>query len=676
MKFSALVALLLFSFTLFSQDNRKIVEAFHIKNNLISIDGKLGEAEWQLAPEAGQFIQFQPRLGKPAEFDTRFRVLYDDQYLYIGIHCFDPEPGKIVSQVTKREGPLDADDCIGIGLDTFCDRRTAYVFFTNILGTQTDGRMSDNGRTWDITWDGEWLSGGSRTDFGWSAEVAIPFTSLKFNPGTGRNWGLGLLRVIPRNLGVDAWTGPLEDIQRVSQWGTLSGLDLKTAKKKLQIIPHVITKFEEGKNTDFEPGLDLRYAFSQTVSLNLTVNPDFAIIEADEEVINLTRFETYLPEKRNFFLEGSEIYSQRIRLFYSRRIEDIYGGMKVYGKMGKYEVSFLTAQGKPGEDPENISSNFSVFRLRRDIFKSSNIGFLVANNYGDGMSRGSAGLDLLHFFSEKVNFTGQFCLSYGDYDTGNLAFFLRPSYDSSTFHIHLRYTRIGEHFADNANATGYIEDDDRHELDSNLSKTWWIKKHGIERLEYSSNYNIYWSIQGVLRSWEIFQEIELDLSNKFSLEVNYINDYKLYEKEFYNQRTVFELGYNTREWQSGFISYAFGRNFDSDLKLFGGGVNLKLLKSLSLEYSLNRLVLDPDPDLETKWIHIIRLTNYFTPDLFLKFFFQSNSAIAKQNIQLVFVYRFQPPFGTIQLAYQKGTAPIGEESEQGHTLFVKLSYVF
>ena len=676
MKIPAVVSLLLLSLSLFSQNSGKTLKAIRVDEKTIRVDGKLDEKEWKLAPVAGQFIQFEPRLGEPAEFDTRFRVLYDDHYLYVGISCFDPEPDKIVSRVTKREGPLDTDDSIGIGLDTFGDRRTAYVFFTNILGTQLDGRLSDNGRTWDTTWDGEWKSAGSRTDFGWTAELAIPFTSLKFNPGNDRTWGFGMVRFVPRSLGVDTWTGPVEDFKRVSQFGTLTGLNLKTSRKKYQIIPHVIAKFEKDQKAQVDLGLDLRYAFSQTVSANLTVNPDFAIIEADEEVINLTRFETYLPEKRNFFLEGSEIYSQRIRLFYSRRIEDIYGGLKVYGKLGKYEVSFLTAQSKPGSDLDDLSANFTVFRLRRDIFKSSNIGFLVANKHADGLSRGSMGLDVVHFFSEKVNFTGQFCLSYGEENHQNLAFFLRPSYDTSTFHIHLRYTQLGENFADNANSVGYIKDDDRRELDSNLTKTWWIKKHGIERLEYSSNYNIYWSIQGELRSWEIFQEIELDLSNKFSLEVEYINDYKLYEKEFHNHRTIFELGYNTREWQSAFVSYAFGRNFDSDLQLFGGGVHLKLLKSLSLEYSLNRLVLDPDPDLETKWVHILRLTNYFTPDLYLKFFYQSNSAISKQNIQLVFVYRYQPPFGTVQLAYQKGTAAIGEESDQGHTLFVKVSYVF
>jgi hypothetical protein len=666
----------LFSLNLSAQFQIKKVGATKIKNKTIVVDGKLDEPLWQKSAVATDFIQFEPHKGRPASFKTEARILFDDRFIFIGVSCYDPEPEKIVSRITKREGVIDSDDSISIGLDTFADKRTAYAFFTNILGTQLDGRLSDNGRTWDTTWDAEWKSKGSRTEYGWCVEVAIPFASLKFNPGKNKTWGFGLGRIIPRKLERSTWTGPVEDFDRVSQFGVLTGLDLKKTRKKYQIIPHVITKVEQDEKTEFEAGIDIRYAFSQAVSANLTVNPDFAIIEADEEVVNLTRFETFLPEKRNFFLEGSEIYQQRIKLFYSRRIEDIYGGLKLYGKLGKYEFSTLVVQSKPGDDPEDLSANYTVFRLRRDFSKSSNIGFLMANKLTDGRLSGSAGIDIVHFFSEKVNFTGQFCLSYGEHNTRNLAFFLRPSYDSSTFHIHLRYTRLGEHFADNANEVGFHRDDDRHELDSNITKTWWIKKHGIDRLEYSSNYNIYWSIKGTLRSWDIFQQVEVDFSNKLSLEIEYNNEFKLYEKKFYNHSTQFELGYNTREWQYAVARYEFGRNFDSDYYLFGGGVNLKLLKSLSLEYRLNRLYLDPDPDDENKWIHILRLTNYFTKDLYLKFFYQTNTAISKQNIQLVFVYRFQPPFGTIQLAYQKGTSRIGEESEQGHTLFLKFSYVF
>ncbi len=640
------------------------------------VDGKLSEPEWGQAKIAGDFLQFEPHKGEPAVFKTEIRVLYTESHLYLGIDCRDPEPGKIIARLTKRDSDLTNDDAIGIGLDTFLDRRTAYYFFTNPLGTQTDGRLSDNGRTSDATWDGEWQSAAVITSSGWSAEIAVPFSILKFRPGKDRTWGLGFIRSIPRKLEKNTWTGPMEAYTRVSQFGILRGLELKKSEKKFMVIPHVITKVQQDEKTELSTGVDVRYAISQSLSANLTANPDFATIEADQEQINLTRFELRLAEKRNFFLEGSEIYSQRIRLFYSRRIADIHGGVKLYGKKGGYEFAAMTVQSKADDEPNIDSANYSIFRLRKDIFKSSTIGFLAANKMVGSRSFGSVGLDLVHFFSEKVNLTGQLALSYGDYSKENLALFLRPSYDSSTFHIHLRYTQLGENFADNANNVGFIRDDDRHELDSAVEKTWWLKKHGIDRTAYSSNYNIYWSKKGVLRSWQIDQEFNLDLTNKFSFEIEYTKEFKLYEKEFNNHRAEFSLGYNTREWQSVRMQYEFGRNFDLDFKLYGVAFNFKLLKSLSLEYELDRLFLDPDPENESTYLHVVRLTNYFTRDLYFKFFYQTNTAITKSNIQALFVYRFQPPFGTIQFAYQKGTARFGEAGNQGHTLFLKISYVF
>jgi hypothetical protein len=423
-------------------------------------------------------------------------------------------------------------------------------------------------------------------------------------------------------------------------------------------------------------GVDARYAFSQAVSGNLTINPDFATVEADQEEINLTRFETYLPEKRNFFLEGSEIYQQRIQLFYSRRISDIYGGAKVYGKFDGYEFQGLTAQTKKNEEREEDSANFTVFRLKRDVMKSSNIGFITANKLVNGKNWGTTGIDTALYFSDTFKFTGQLALSYGDQNTDNIAFFLRPSYDTSTFHIHLRYTQLGRNFAENADKVGFIRDDNRRELDSSLSKTFFPRKVGFERIEYDSNYNIYWGLDGTLRSWKIDQEVGFDLKNKFSITLEHHEEFKLYEKEFRNRQSEIDIGYNTREWQHASVAYSFGRNFDRDFQLLEGNVNFKLTQDLSVSYGLERVLFDPDPENDSTWIHVIRATNYFTNDLFIKLFYQLNTVIDKNNIQILFVYRFQPPFGSIQVAYQKGTGEFGEKGTQGHTLFLKFAYMF
>ena len=642
----------------------------------IKVDGVLDEPIWESAPEASDFIQLQPEKGNPASERTVAKVLFDDKYVYFGFWCYDSEPEKIVGRMTKRDTDIRSDDSVYILIDTFYDRRTCYYVSTNLLGTQWDGRITENGRTFNATWDGIWKSGAHRTDFGWTAEFAIELSSIKYKPGENKTWGLSLGRGIPRKLEFSFWTGPLESAYKVSLFGELKGLNLKKAEKKIQIIPHIISKAQEGQKTTAEVGVDARYAFSQTVSGNVTINPDFATIEADQEVINLTRFETYLTEKRNFFLEGSEIYQQRLRLFYSRRISDIYGAAKVYGKVGGYEFQGLTAQTREEEAIGEDSANFTVFRLKKDVMKSSNLGFIVANKLMNGKNGGTTGIDTALYFSDTFSFTGQLALSYGDNNTDNVAFFLRPSYDTSTFHIHLRYTQLGTNFADNANKVGFIRDDNRRELDSSLSKTFFPRKLGFERIEYDSNYNIYWGLNGTLRSWKIDQEVGFDLKNKFSVTLEHHEEFKLFEKEFRNRQTEIDIGYNTREWQHASVAYSFGKNFDSDFQLLEGRINFKLTQDISISYGLERVIFDPDPENDSTWIHVLRATNYFTNDLFIKLFYQLNTVIDKSNIQVLFVYRFQPPFGSIQVAYQKGTARFGEKGAQGHTLFLKFAYMF
>jgi len=642
----------------------------------VKIDGSLDEAVWNEASKASDFIQLEPEKGSPVSEKTLVSVLFDGRSIYFGFWCYDSEPKKIAGRVTKRDMDLRTDDSVYVLIDTFHDRRSCYFVCTNPLGTQWDGRITENGRTVDSTWDGIWKSAAQRTDFGWTAEFAVELRSIKYEPGEGKTWGMNLGRGIPRKLEFSFWTGPLESAYKVSQFGELAGLDLEKAAKKIQVIPHVISKAEEGKKTTAQAGLDARYAFSQAVSGNLTVNPDFATVEADQEVINLTRFETYLSEKRNFFLEGSEIYQQRINLFYSRRISDIYGGAKVYGKVKGYEFQGLTAQTKENKETGESSANFTVFRLKKDVMKSSNIGFTAANKLINGKNWGTTGMDAALYFSDRFKFTGQLAASYGDDTTDNIAFFIRPSYDTSTFHVHLRYTQLGRNFADNANAVGFIRDDNRRELDSALSKTFFPKKWVFERIEYSSNYNIYWGLDGTLRSWKIDQEANVDLKNKFSFNLEHHEESKLYEKEFRNRQSELGLGYNTREWQHAAFTCSFGQNFDRDFQMLEGEVNFKLTRAFSASYELERVLFDPDPENDSTWIHVLRATNYFTNDLFVKLFYQINTVIDKSNVQVLFVYRFQPPFGSVQIAYQKGTGEFGERGVQGHTLFLKFAYMF
>lgn len=642
------------------------------------IDGGLDEEEWRNAATVTGLIQFEPHKGEPASVMTVFKILYDRDYIYFGFICHDPEPEKIQLGPNRRDGISSGSgtDVVTVKLDTFNDRRSAYFFRTNPAGVQHDGRVSDGGLTSDTDWDGVYKSAGAYTETGWSAEMAIPFSTIKYRPGKNQSWGLNFSRYFPRNIEKSFWTGPLEDYRRLSDMGSLTGLDLENSSARPELIPHVISQSQKNEGTHLSIGLDARQKFSQSVSGYLTANPDFSTIEADREQVNLTRFELNLPEKRPFFLEGNDAYKQRIRLFYSRRIADIYGGLKVYGKLGSNEISAITTQAKKNEEELLSSANYSVFRMKRDVLGASVVGVTAANRYRDGRNQGTAGLDTSLIFTDKVTFTGQFATSYGDGSKTDYALFLRPAYDSQTFHTHFRYTFLGENFGDNANAVGFIRDDNRHELDTAINKTFWMRKWGLDRFDYSSNYNIYWGMDKTLRSWDVWQKLSFDLQNKFSFGLRHEQEYKLFEKDFRNNYTTFDIGYNTREWQQVFAAYQFGENFDSDFTLITAGLQQNITRDLSVEYSLSKLDLTPDPENESTWIHIIVANQYFTKDLYLKLFYQVNTSIDKNNIQLTFAYRFQPPFGLVQVAYQKGTAEFGEAGTQGHTLFLKFAYVF
>ena len=439
-------------------------------------------------------------------------------------------------------------------------------------------------------------------------------------------------------------------------------------------MPYALSQAQDGLSPTGSVGLDVRYAVTPQTSTFLTVNPDFATVEADQEEINLTRFEVSLTEKRQFFIEGQELFNQRIQTFYPRRISDIAAGAKALGRQGPWTFALLTTHGDIPDASSGVT--YTVGRVRRDVSSRSNIGFLIADRDHEGQRQGSIELDANLFFTDTFGLTGQLVESYGEYGRGSLAFFLRPSYDSSTAHAHVLYSHLGDRFADNVNAIGFVRDDDRRELDGAIDKTFWPTGGAAERIQYGSVYNAYWGQTGTLRSWQVDESLSVDWRNKWSTSVSHTQEFKRFEKDFRNRQTGLELGYNTRAWESIRGGLTLGHNFGADFTLWSTAARYTVTPELSAEYELQRLVLDPDPDDEGTWIHVVRANQFFTKDLFVRLFFQTNSAIDRRNIQAVFVYRYMPPFGTIQVAYQRGTAEFGKRSDQGNTLFTKITTVF
>ena len=636
------------------------------------IDGIVNDMEWAGASMETSFIQFEPRRGDQSDVRTETLTLYDAGHLYVAFRAWDTEP--ITAQLTQRDADLLRDDAVAVVIDTTFDRRTGYYFITNALGTQADGRISDDGSSTESSWDAAWQSVASRTDYGWSAEFSIPLSSIRYAAGENRTWGINVGRSRRRSLELSFWSGPLDRQWRVSEAGRLSGLNVPPPIDRIQVVPYGLTRLQDGVAPHREAGIDARYALTPTTAVYGTLFPDFATIEADQEQINLTRFELTLPEKRQFFIEGQEQFNQRFRTFYSRRIADIDAGGKVLGKQGPWTMAFISAQGDiPGASRR---ANYSVARAQRDVSGRSNVAVMAANRRFDGLDEGSFSADANLFFSRTFGMTAQVVKSYGRFGHGTNAFFIRPSYDSSTGHFHVRYGHLGDRVADNLNAVGQIVDDDRRELDSHITKTIWIRNGGFEQIKHDSNYNIYWGQTGVLRSWKVDEALDVEFRNRLSSSVSWTEEYKLFEKDFRNRKVGVDVGYNTREYESVRTGVEFGRNFDADFVLWTASARHKITSALSTEYSLERLTLDPDPQHQGTWIHVLRSDQFFTKDLFLRLFFQTNSAIDRQNVQAVFVYRYRPPFGTIQVAYQRGTAAFGQRSTQGDTLFLKATTVF
>ncbi len=646
------------------------------------IDGVLDDEVWETAATVEGFVQFQPEFGVPSPFRTVVLVGYTSEALYVAFRCFDSDPGKIAAAVTSRDGNLKNDDSVTVLLDTNLDRRTAYYFATNSLGVQLDGKVADNGRTVDDKWDATWISASARTSEGWTAEFEIPFRMLRFESGEDVSWGANFRRRVPRRFETSLWSGPGEDVWRVSEFGILAGLEVEPqGLKKFAVIPYGLVVAEKGHGIETKFGGDIRFRVTSDLSADVTINPDFALIEADVEEINLSRFELFVPEKRPFFLEGIEMYSQRIRQFYSRRIGDITAGGKMVGGLGGFDLAVLASRADLYSEEvdgtlSSTAADYTVLRVQRGVFGPSTIGLLAANRRVEGENVGSVGVDMTLFFTDTLGMTGQFIRSHGPTNDGTVGWFLRPAFDSANTHFHIRYGSLDAGLGENVNAIGFLRDDDRREWDANIEHTFWFDNGAFEKIEGDLNYNRYTSQEGVLRREETDAEFKFVFSSRWEVELEYVDEFRLEETEFDNSIASVKVGYDNRAGRSIFVGVGTGKNFGSDLNLATLELQYRLSKAWELSYELTWLELDPDPEMESTWIHVLRSSYYFTNDLFVSLFVQTNSVISKENVQLLGVWRFKPPFGSLQIAYQKGTSEIGTPSEQGDTLFTKLSWVF
>jgi hypothetical protein len=385
----------------------------------IRIDGFLHEESWKLAVPATDFRQQEPYEGEPATERTEVRVLFDHKYLYIGIHAFDSEPTHINARELTRDASFSNDDKVEILLDTYHDRHNAFRFAVNPLGTQQDALITDEGRDVNLSWDAPWLSAGQIDETGYSVEIALPLTILRFNEG-GKVWGFNVARIIRRKHEENLWTSWQRTfgLERVSQAGDLTGIDEIHRRRLVEFRPYVVGGWRKGlpgvgvegfvQGFRSTSGLEVvKIGLTSSLTAEFTVNPDFGQTEVDQQVVNLSRFSVFFPEKRDFFLENAGVFlfggEGSNQLFFTRRIGltndglpiPIDYGAKITGKIGVYNVGFLQVQTRQVGEQTNIFAvprqQFTIARLKRDIFGRSSIGAMFINRQGGSQTEHNRG---------------------------------------------------------------------------------------------------------------------------------------------------------------------------------------------------------------------------------------------------------------------------------------------
>ncbi len=642
------------------------------------IDGDIGAEEWAAAGTMdGRFIQFTPAFGEASSFRTVVRYAQTESSLYFAFECFDPEMPRISAALTKRDADLERDDSVAVLLDSFLDRRSAYAFYVNPIATQLDGRITNNGQTIDTSWDAAWRSETKRYADRWTIEIEIPFSILKYSNKSPAEWGIKLSRSITRKRERTFWPTAGKSPFRVSDFGVIAGVIPPAQPDRWTFIPYALASVAEG-NVDIEIGGDIRWRPSSRIGADLTFNPDFALVEANVEIINLTRFELQIPEKRPFFLEGNELYKQDIQQFYSRRIGDIDLGAKSSGRIDRTEFSLIATSEKL-DDPLALGSfraDYGIIRLQHGLSRGSSFGIVAADRRFRGDHAGSVGLDSNIFVTEQLNVAAQFMRVHGPKAEGGLAWSVRPSWNTPTTQFDIAYVNLDEGILEDFNAVGFLQDDNRKELDSNFRHQFWFKSGKLEKFEPVLKYNRYWSQSGELRSWEAQAQWFLTFRSGWEFAGEYVEDFKLFEKEFRNDRVIFAVAWDGRDGRFLSAKAGSGRNFDSDFKVYGANLRWPLGDHFRLSYDFTWLDYEPNSTIPSSKIHVFEALYSFHANLYAKLLFQTNSAIDKENVQALWVWRFKPPFGSLQLAYQRGTSARGEVSEQGDSFFTKFSWVF
>ena len=673
----------------------------------VEIDGELTEPDWQKATPICQFIQFEPDAGAALTEATEVRILYDDKHIYFGFVCSEPDRSKIIANKMRRDAEMWDQDNVFVLLDTYNDRRSGFFFRVNPLGAREDVALMDSGDSRNENWNAVWDSRSKINGDNWTTEIAIPFSQLRFKDEEALTWGLNLGRTIQKNQEEGTWA-PVPAAYtflaryRTTHLGTLTGLSGISQRRSIEFLPYLlpgVARTEtEGAAGVFDFGADMKVGVTSNLTADLTVNTDFAQVEADQERANLTRFSLFFPEKRQFFLEGAGLFDFGIPrtsfnapppllLFYSRRIGieeghaiPILAGGKVTGKVGGFGVGFLNVLSDKyaADATENLDAvdvdrtNYSVVRIKRDLFTGSSLGVIGVNKQGPDAHNRATGVDFIYRPTDSMNFRGLWARTFKPSEIQNEqtspgnnilptrnanALSFGGNWQSEVARVNASYTDIGDDFNPEV---GYVYRTGSRWFRSEARATPYLHWSGVRRMWIGPEIDIILNSDNELETrtfiWSTWLELETNgwggiriyrnfenLTEDFEIrdgiiiprgQYNY-NNYSLIlnaEGNVFNGR----LGFNVGDFYNG-----IRRGFDIRLDLrFAGRF------SVEPRYEFNRIALpqqgesDKQVSFDTN-IFGGRVVYSFSTDLFTKFYIQWNSDrnLITTNFLVNYIYR-------------------------------------
>jgi len=671
----------------------------------LNVDGVLDEAAYQTLPISG-FIQNIPLEGEPASERTDAWVFYDDDNIYLVCRCWDSAPPEewIANEMRRDAQGVRENDFFGALFDTFHDRRNGFNFYTNPLAARADQWITDEGAP-NRDWNPVWSVRTGRFEGGWTAEMAIPFKSLRYVSGEDQTWGIQMRRGIRRKnefahlTFVPASVGGGPAITRVSAAADLVGLDLPPAGTNIEIKPYAISSLTSNltqdpavaNDADGDFGLDLKYGVTANITADLTYNTDFAQVEVDERQVNLTRFSLSFPEKREFFLEGQGLFDfgsgrggggrggrggrgggggfgaggSAPTVFYPRRIGlsggeavPIIGGGRVTGKAGRLGFGIMSLQ---TNDVEQVTpeTNFSVMRIKRDILGRSNIGAMFTHRSKslevDGTNQ-VYGVDGSFNFGQDVSFSGFYAQSRTPgLNSDNESYVGRANYGGDRYGLSADYTVVGDNFNPEV---GLVRRDDLRRYST--SARFSPRPRSIESIRQFRLFVRYERIEslgvGVLETevWNGGPSVEFENSDQLSvfgavnferlevpLQVSSTVSVPVGEYDFKSVSFQYSLGAQRRV--SGSFSFEIGEFYDGTIRTvrYQGG-RISVSERFSLEPSVSfNDVKLPVGDFTTNLLGM-RADYAFTPLMFAGGLIQYDSDSDSFSSNLRFRWEYAP----------------------------------